>query len=223
MKNGSLKFIVIVLKTLFKGGDIMYDFSKISVKHGPSIELIVRNNSKYKMIDKGAHGAVFKLPDNKCVKIYADKINCELESRVYKAAQKSTIVPRLYEVGENYIVIEFIDGLSLQEYLVDKGRVSTNIAKQLLFILDEMKRLGFTRQDSSLRHIIVNKNKELKVIDLVYAYTRNDPIPIKLFRELDEIGLIHNFLEKVAKIDYQRFLILKSQMEEYLSKRGEIQ
>ncbi|SHK08689.1 hypothetical protein SAMN02745975_03613 [Geosporobacter subterraneus DSM 17957] len=85
----------------------MYDFSKIRISRASTKELIVENNTNYPMIDKGAHGAVFQISEDKCTKIYLDKTNCDLESTAYKKAQDSSIVPRLYEVGENYIVMEY--------------------------------------------------------------------------------------------------------------------
>jgi predicted Ser/Thr protein kinase len=194
----------------------MYDFNRISVLHGPSIELIVKNHSPYPMVDKGAHGAVFKISEDKCVKIYADEINCTLEAKVYTAAQASPIVPRLYEVGKNYIVMEFLPGTSLREYLIQKGRMPSSIARQILFILKEMERLGFTRLDSALRHMIVNQNKEVKVIDIVYAYTRKDPKPVKLFTELKELGLVEEFMEKVKQLDSHLYEKWRIGMKEFI-------
>ena len=191
----------------------MHDFKQISVNHGPSIELIVDNKSKFPLIDKGAHGAIFRITEDKCVKIYADKINCELESKVYNAAQASPIVPRLYEVGDNYIVMEYIEGESLYEYLNRKKRVSEHIAVKMVFLFKEMERLGFTRRDSALRHVIVNGQKELKVVDIVYAYTRNDPNPVKLFTDLKELGLVKDFLNRLKHIDYELYTKWRDQMK----------
>lgn len=194
----------------------MGKFSMINVVHGPSIELKVDNPTELKLIDKGAHGAVFKLGDNKCVKIYADNINAELESEAYKKGQASGIIPRLYEVGENYIIIEFVEGISLSEYLSKKKDIDFMIAEKLLFVLREMKRLEFTRIDSSLRHILITKDESLKAIDLVYAYVRNDPKPIKIFTELKELGLVKPFLEHVKILDVSLFNEWVIEMASYI-------
>ncbi|OGO78970.1 MAG: hypothetical protein A2Y23_02410 [Clostridiales bacterium GWB2_37_7] len=173
--------------------------------HGPSIALLVENPTDLKLIDKGAHGAVFRLTQDKCVKIYADNHNAEKEAKSYKMGQGSEIVPRLYEVGDNYIIMEFIEGISLWKYLSKKEEISFDIANKLVFLLKEMKRLGFTRIDSSLRHIIVTKDERLKAIDLVYAYVRKDAKPVKVFTELQKIGLVKPFLEHVKNIDNELF------------------
>jgi predicted Ser/Thr protein kinase len=195
----------------------MEEFNRIKVIHGPSIELIVDNPTELKLVDKGAHGAVFKLSDNKCIKIYAENINAELEAESYRKGQASEMVPRLYEVGANYIIMEFIEGISLYEYLSKKNDVDLIIAKKLLFVLREMKRLGFTRIDSSLRHILVTTDESLKAIDLVYAYVRNDIKPIKIFTELRNLDLVKPFLEQVKKLDinlYNEWVIV---MSEYMN------
>lgn len=195
----------------------MEEFKRIKVIHGPSIELIVDNPTELKLVDKGAHGAVFKLSDNKCIKIYAENINAELEAESYRKGQASEMVPRLYEVGENYIIMEFIEGISLHEFLSKKKDVDFSIAKKLLFVLREMKRLGFTRIDSSLRHILVTTDESLKAIDLVYAYVRNDIKPIKIFTELRNLDLVKPFLDQVKKIDINLYNEWVIDMSEFMN------
>lgn len=188
----------------------MYDLSAITIKPGTDTKIIVENKSNYPLIGKGAHGAVFKVDEDKCVKIYVDKSYCKSESKVYTIAQNSPIVPRLYEVGENYILMEYVNGLSLDEYLKKKGRVSSRIAKQMVFMIREMERLGFTRIDSALRHILLDKYKNLKVIDIIWAYTMEASIPSKMFRELEELGFLKEFILKVREIDsnlYSRWML----------------
>ena len=194
----------------------MREFGMIKVVHGPSIELKVDNPTELKLIDKGAHGAVFKLNDHKCVKIYAENINAELESESYRKGQASVIIPRFYEAGENYIIIEFIEGISLWEYLSKEKAIDFIIAEKLLFVLREMKRLGFTRIDSSLRHILITKDESLKAIDLVYAYVRNDIRPFKIFTELKEIGLVKPFMEHVKILDENLFNEWTIEMAKYI-------
>jgi predicted Ser/Thr protein kinase len=193
------------------------DFKKIKVVHGPSIALLVDNPTDLKFVDKGAHGAVFKLSEKKCVKIYADNHNAEKEAKTYQMGQGSEIVPKLYEVGDNYIIIEFIEGISLWKYLSKKKEISFEITKKIILLLKEMKRLGFTRIDSSLRHIMITQDERLKAIDLVYAYVRTDVKPVKVFSELQRLGLVKQFLEHVEKIDKELFIEWKEVMAEYIN------
>jgi predicted Ser/Thr protein kinase len=192
------------------------DFKKIKVIRESTISLMVDNPTELKLIGKGAHGAVYKLAGDKCVKLYADKHNAEKEAGSYRIGQSSEIVPRLYEVGENYIIMEFIEGISLWKYISIKNEISYDITKKILHLLKEMRRLGFTRIDSSLRHIIITKDEKLKVIDLVYAYVRVDKKPIKIFTELSKLGLAKQFMSHVKTIDQELYNEWNSAMSEYL-------
>lgn len=194
----------------------MDDFKKIKVVHESTISLLVDNPTELKLIGKGAHGAVFKLSKDKCVKIYADTHNAEKEAGSYKIGQSSEIVPRLHEVGENYIVMEFIEGISLWKYLSDKKEISFDISKKIVLLLKEMRRLGFTRIDSSLRHIIFTKDEKLKTIDLVYAYVRNDKKPVKIFTELKKLGLVKQFMDHIKVIDIGLFNEWNEAMAEFI-------
>lgn len=185
----------------------MEDFKSISVAYrkGEKVE-IVHNPTAYPLIGKGKEGAVFKLSSDKCVKIHAKPGNTRSESIALKAAQESPIFPKLYEVGANYIVMEYIEGPSLYEYLKANRVLPETITSQLLFMLNEMKRLKFTRLDSRLNHILVTKQGELKVVDLVKHYKKKVDWPENLMKHLKRLGLLSSFLEQIKKIDPQSYL-----------------
>ena len=77
---------------------------------------IVNNPTSYPLVGRGREGAVFKISSDQCVKIYAKQRCAKNEGKVLIAAQESRIVPKLYEVGENYIIMEYIEGPSLDQY-----------------------------------------------------------------------------------------------------------
>lgn len=194
----------------------MDDFRNIKVTRESTISLLVDNPTQLKLIGKGAHGAIFKLDKGKCVKIYSDNHNAEKEAASYKIGQSSAIVPRLYEVGENYIVMEYIEGISVWKHLSDKKGISLDITKKIILLLKEMKQLGFTRIDSSLRHIIITKDETLKAIDLVYAYIRIDKKPVKIFTELKRLGLVKEFMNHVKTIDITLYNEWNKTMAEFI-------
>jgi RIO-like serine/threonine protein kinase len=181
----------------------MKDFKSIIVKRKRGQEVaVVENPTPYPLIGKGYQGAVFKLSDNRCVKVYARKKDVQRESKALAALQDSLIVPKLYEVGTNYIVMEYIDGTSLRYFLKAAGSLPEHITKQLLLIIKEMERAKFTQKDASLRHVIVTKEGDLKIIDLVHAYAKSqNHQPKRLFKGLRSLGLLTTFLEQVKEID----------------------
>lgn len=188
--------------------DFMEEFKSIRVASlikGEVVE-VLHNPTSFPLIGLGNQGAVFRISADQCVKIYAKQMHALRESTVLRAAQESSIVPRLYEVGENYIVMEYIEGPSLKEYLVEKGMITEDVTQKILFLLEEMKRLKFTRLDSRLKEIIVTKQGEFKVVDLVSHFTKNYDRPVKLMTNLHQLGLLSSFLEHVKKLDLESYL-----------------
>ncbi|MFC7394403.1 RIO1 family regulatory kinase/ATPase [Scopulibacillus cellulosilyticus] len=177
---------------------------KIEGRDGQQVE-VVHNPTSYPLIGKGLQGAVFKLSKDRCVKIYAREKDALKERQALTALQDSPIVPKLYESGSNYIVMEYIEGPTLLEYLKKTRSMTKHLSQQLMFIIREMERIKFTRRDASLRHIIVTKKKDLKLIDLVNSYTKNRNQPKVLLKGLNRLGLLTPFLNQVKKIDLGSF------------------
>ena len=184
----------------------MEDFKSICVTEGIKKVDVIKNPTPLPLIGKGAQGAVFKISSDKCVKIYARQEYALQEGEVLKVAQDSPIIPRLYEVGPNYIIMEYLDGPTLFEYLQSGGDLSENIIRQILFVLKEMKRLKFTRLDADMRHFIVTEQKKLKVIDHYSSYTKIRSRPELLVNGLKKLGILPLFLEHVKEIDLESYL-----------------
>ena len=169
---------------------------------------VVHNPTSYPLIGTGKQGAVFKISSDRCVKIYAKPKNVLKESEAYKATQESTIFPKLFEVGENYLVLEYIEGSTLKHYLKSKGNITEDITQKILSLLEEMNRLKFALLDARLSNIIITDHEVLKVIDLVQAFKLSDDWsnrPESLMRGLNRLGLLPSFLEQVKKFDQQSY------------------
>ena len=196
----------------------MKDFTNIRVEKSKDGILVIQNPTQYPLVGQGRHGAIFRLDAEVCVKIYADASEAEIEGNVYKKINGSPIIPQIYEVGRNYIVMEYIDGPNLRDYLIQKGRISSDVTTKILALFYEMKRLGFARMDEALRHILVTKEITLKIIDNYYAFMIWSPYPVKLFKGLEEIGLLKPFLEKLSKIDKDLYEYWKEGVPPYFEK-----
>jgi len=183
----------------------MNDFRSITVQSGKkSVEII--NSAGFKMIGKGTQGAVFKLNDDRCVKIFAKESKCKHETKALKAAQASQIVPKVYEAGPKYIIMEFIKGDTLQDNLESQRSIPESLVKQLLYVFKEMKKIGFTRIDAKTRHIIINQEGAVKVIDHVNSLKSKHPIPKRFFAELANLNLLDSFLKQVKALDPEQYL-----------------
>lgn len=178
----------------------MADFKSIRVTKGVKT-LEIDNPTNFPLIGMGAQGAVFKLSEEQCVKIYTNALQAKMELEALKAGQNLTFFPRLYEYGKNYIVMEYFNAPTLKEYLRNCTYIPESITNKLLFILSEMKKAQFTMVDAPLRHIFVLENEELKVIDHVNAFKRVHPVPLKLLRDLNIILLKESFLSQVRNLE----------------------
>ncbi|MFJ7684886.1 hypothetical protein [Peribacillus butanolivorans] len=182
----------------------MEDFKTITVSKGEK-SLEIHNPTTYSLIGMGAQGAVFKLAEDKCVKIYSDPVQARMEEEALKAGQHLPFMPVVYETGSNYIVMEYFNAPTLKEYLRNCTYIPDSIVKKLLYILQELKQAKFTMIDAPLRHIFVLGNEELKVIDHVNSFKRMHPVPLKLLRDLKIILLKDSFLAQVKKLEPDTF------------------
>lgn len=191
----------------------MDNFKAISVSPGNIVK--VKNPTSYPLIGKGSQGAVFRLSDSVCVKIYAKGDVARREAEAYMKSQDSAIIPKLYETGPNYIIMEYFKTGSLEEYLQSSGKITEEMTDKLLSLLAEIKRLGFLRIDWSLRHIFVTKNGDLKVIDPVHALKMKKRRPTQLFRDLASIKLLDQFAGHLRKLNNELYLEWEDAIERY--------
>ena len=178
----------------------MDDFQSIIVSPGKPV--VVKNNpTPYPLIGRGLQGAVFRLSRKRCVKIYS-KTKYYLRERdvLIKAGQESTIFPDVYEVGPKYIVMEYLTGPSLEEYLENTDSISDSLTKEIIFLIKELTRINFLRIDFALRHTIFDQNGNLKIIDHVNSLKIKRRYPKRLLKDLESMGLRDTFLAKVKRL-----------------------
>ncbi|MEI4801952.1 AarF/UbiB family protein [Bacillus sp. NPDC077411] len=159
-----------------------------------------RDIEKYKLIGSGKDGEVYQLSHDKCVKIFFLEETQKKELKALVIGQSSSIIPRLYEYGENYIVMEYIHGISLARHLKREQKITEELTGKILTMLSEFENLGFTRWDTEVRHILINEQGQLKVIDHKRAFTSNSKVPGKLLKGFQKFGLEKEFLKDVKKI-----------------------
>lgn len=151
------------------------------------------------LVGEGRHGKVYRLDHKLCVKVYWQKAFKEQELKVLRASEHSTFFPKVLACGEDYIIREYFDGPCLKEYL-QTNKLTMDLAKQLLEIVDTFAQLGFTRLDCRLSHIIVTEGGRLKIIDPTRNMTKISGYPRKILHGLKELGLKEQFLEFVKEL-----------------------
>ncbi|MGB3259726.1 AarF/UbiB family protein [Paenisporosarcina sp.] len=190
----------------------MEEFHKITIQK-TNKGLIINNPTHYELIGKGVQGAVFKISEDRCIKMYAKERHCLRESQALIAGQDSSIIPTVFEVGSNYIVMEYIKGQPLKDYLVSNSSIPVPVVNQLVFVFKEMKRIGFSRIDASIRHFIVTDDGEIKVVDHVNSLKIKREWPIKCFRALTKLKLLDSFLYQLKVMEPELFEEWKKLMD----------
>lgn len=181
----------------------MKDFEKIVAKNRGAVT--IQDLSGYTMLGKGADGSVFQLTSEKCVKVFINEDTRKKELDALKLGQSSPIIPKLFEYGTNYIVMEFVKGYNLKHLLRKEKKLSEEIVKKILSMLNEMKAVGFKRLDIEVRHIFFNERGEIKVIDLKRAFNTNRSVPTKLLTGLKKLGFLKEFLDHVSRLSPAKY------------------
>ncbi|CAM4243146.1 kinase [Bacillus manliponensis] len=154
---------------------------------------------EYKLIGDGKDGEIYQLTDEVCVKFFFLEETQERELEALLAGQSSSVIPHVYEYGHNYIVMEFIQGISLARHLKREGDIDEELTVKIVMMLEELRRIGFKRLDTEVRHILINEEGQLKVIDHKRAFTSYNEAPTKLLTGFKKFGLAHVFLKHVRK------------------------
>ena len=188
--------------------DWMEDYKKIRVERTETNgkkELIIHNPTSLKLIGEGSQGAVFQLSEDRCVKIYVNPDAAIKEGKALEAASNTHRVPNVYEVGPNYVIMDYLKGMNLKDYLKKAKTIPVSFTKQIILIRKELKRVGFTRIKTSIGHFIITEGDVLKAIDHSDGLTKNDPYNPKMFRDLKNLGLLDTFLKQAKEIDPESY------------------
>ena len=149
-------------------------------------------NNRYEMLEKigtGGMATVYKAKDtllNRYVAVKVLRDSLEDEKRVVanfvKEAQSSASlvhnnIVSVYDVGEedgiNYMVMEYVDGITLKEYIKTRGALpwqeACDFAIQIGQGLNEAHSINIIHRDIKPQNILMTKDKILKVTDFGIA------------------------------------------------------
>lgn len=117
----------------------------------------------------GRSAAVFRIKNTRLVikVFFPDYIYIAAEEAViYQTLEGLPQFPRLFEVGPNYIVIDYIEGKTLFECLIEGIWIDPAYIKQVDEALIKARQLGLTPSDVHLRNIILTPDGRIYLIDL---------------------------------------------------------
>lgn len=149
--------------------------------------------SECEFLGEGCEGKVYLTPDGKALKIFKNKKKCKSEYNLLKKVEQSSYFPKVVDVKGNCMLREFVRGISLKEYL-DNNKLSRRLAANLIYLIEEFQSIGFTRLDIAARHIFVQDNEDIKVIDPRKSFTKKVSFPRILMSDLEKANSLENFI-----------------------------
>ncbi|MGL5479738.1 MAG: protein kinase [Clostridium sp.] len=172
-----------------------------------------------KYLGQGNNGIVYELPHNRIIKIFLKEKICKAEGMTLKRTKKSKYFPKIYFLGELYIIREKVEGVRLDKYIKRNG-LDKEISKKLYDLLKEFKKLGFVKLDTRCRDIYVTKDRKLMMIDPKGCYTRRVDFPRHLMKKLNSLKLLEVFLTHIEEIDEEKSKYWRSQLDKYFKKKN---
>jgi len=147
-------------------------------------------------LGKGTQGAVYKIDNKTCIKIFNKKGDCAKERLTLEMAQNSPYFPIIYSSGKDYIIREYIEGIELDKYLKSYP-LTINISKKILDIYEAIGEVGYKRQDIVLFHIFLTRDGSFKIIDTGRVMKERRTYPKLILMDLKELGCKEEFLNHV--------------------------
>ncbi|MFC4408889.1 hypothetical protein ACFOZY_00425 [Chungangia koreensis] len=138
------------------------------LKHDPSLIPIGKGRSAYAFRIKGTQFALKKFfPE------FADI--APLEASVYHELKGIEYYPTMFEYGHDYIVMDYIEGLTLFECLTRGVPIERRHIKEVDRALHLAVERGLNPSDIHLRNIILTPSGEIKLIDVARFKQPHDP------------------------------------------------
>lgn len=155
------------------------------------------DTKKLKLIGQGHQGRVYLLPGNKVIKLYYKSGSCKEQLKILQKGCRSRFFPTVFDYDRYSIIMSFINGITLKDYLV-KGRLDSALSMELVKLIEEFKKLRFTRLDIRLAHIFVLPDKSIKIIDPRGSFRIKQSYPLLMMQGLKEQGFLDEFLYYIS-------------------------
>ncbi|VEF48188.1 putative serine/threonine-protein kinase [Bacillus freudenreichii] len=131
--------------------------------------VVIGHSNSLLLVGMGRSAFVFKIKDtNKAIKVFFPDLShiAREEASVYKAVQHIDSYPAFYEAGQNYIVIDFVNGYTFFDCLTQGIPISEKEIRAVDFALSSARKNGLNPSDIHLRNIFKTQDGEIKIIDV---------------------------------------------------------
>ncbi|MCY6482802.1 serine/threonine protein kinase [Clostridium aestuarii] len=160
--------------------------------------LISLNLSNYRIIHHSKKEKIYLTPDNKVIKLCRNSDDCRREYLILRYCQHNKYFPKVYEYRKGYVVRDYVDGLCLIDYIKKHG-LDESVALSLVDLIQTFETLEFSRLDTGISHIFINKNGEIKVIGLRNNYQHKETYPKHMISGLRKLKVSKKFFKMLKK------------------------
>ena len=155
------------------------------------------------LVGKGAHGKVYKLNNNRCIKVCKKTRDMQLEYKVLKHTKGYPQFPKVYECKDNYMIREYIEGQNLRAY-ISKNGLDNKLSRELTELIKVFIRLKFTRIDIRMGEVFVTKELKLRIVDTTRYLDKKAAYPKKMLLALGKLGYLNQYMNFLKK-NYPEF------------------
>lgn len=167
------------------------------------------NLGKGNVIGKGKTGIIALLDHNKVIKIRrsdSPKEDMEIEARIQSLA--CPVAPRVYHFGKNFIVMEYIKGVNL-----DEKRIDLNIILNLLIKAKELEERNIEHKELSrpYKNVMISNEGKVYIIDYDSASIKEKPLNVTSILSWLRLNDLASQYKKTRRLD-EIIETLKSQI-----------
>lgn len=145
-------------------------------------------------LGKGKEGAVYLTPEGYALKVFYNKRKALDEAKLLEQVKDSRFFPKVLFIVNNVILRDYVHGDNLYDY-IKKNNLSYNLSTEIIDLIEDFKRLKFTRLDIRNAHIFVDKNEKIQVIDPRKVFVKNIPFPKEIIKVLVKLNVFDDFLK----------------------------
>lgn len=130
---------------------------------------LLEKDDRLEFIGAGRSAFAFRIKEtNYAIKVFfpESKGIARDEAEVYRELPDHSYYPSFYGSGDNYIVIDYVQGLTLFECLAQGVPIKEEIIRQVDEALDIARESGLNPSDIHLRNIILTGEGCIKIIDV---------------------------------------------------------
>lgn len=168
-------------------------------------------------LGQGNNGIVYKLPENKVIKIFVEEKVFNDEATILSKTNGSKFFPKLYKIGKYYIVREMVEGVQLDKYIKKHG-LTRELTKNIYKIIKEFKRLEFSKIDTRCKDLYVGKDEKIMLIDPKKCFDRNVNFPRHLMKGFLKLEVLDEFLKYIGEFDKKKSREWKNKFNKYWDK-----